>query len=126
MLVDMRDRVRVGPMTDGLYCYCAPDSEPIVTKGPLVEGKLDLWYLAVVGIGASRENEGVVGPWPVRSFMDKEDAVALHDMIKRGEVKWQDAVEVKIVDGKRGLIGTPKLLTGSNVPTIAELHRRRR
>lgn len=126
MMVDMHDRVEIGPNVDGSYCFVAPDSEPIVTRGKEIPGKLDLWYLAVVGIGSRGQFYGIVGEYPVRSFMDKADAVALHNMILADQVKWNEAIEVPITDGWRGLIHKRKLLVGSNVPSIADLHKGRR
>src|ERR1700676_1296733 len=110
MHVDMEERVEIGPLVDGSYCWVAPDSEPMVTRTGLVPGKLDLWYLAVMGIGSKGHFFGVAGWYPVRQFMEKEDAVALHDMILKGDVKWSEAIEVKIANGRREIIGTPKLL----------------
>lgn len=126
MYVDMGERVEIGPNCDTSYCFVAPDSEPIVTQGKKIPNKLDLWYLAVMGIGSRFMFSGVVGLYPIRSFLDKADAVALHDMLKRGEVKWEEAIEVPIVDGKRQLIHKRKPLVGSNVPSIADLHKGRR
>ena len=125
MMIDMEDRVEIGPNCDGSYCFVAPDSEPVVTRGPSIPGKLDLWYLAVMGIGSRGKFSGVVGLYPVRSFVESADAVALHDMLKRGDVLWREAIEVRIVDGRRALIGQPKLLVGSDVPSIADLHKGR-
>lgn len=126
MHVDLGDRVTIGPNVDGSFCWVAPDSEPIVTRGQEIPGKLDLWYLATVGIGCQGKFMGVVGLYPVRSFLDKADAVALHDMLKLGSVKWEEAIEVPIVDGKRRLVHVRRPLIGSNVPSIADLHKGRR
>lgn len=126
MLIDMGERIEIGPNYDGSHCFVAPDSEPVVTQGPAIPGKLDLWYVATAGIGCRGKFSGVVGLYPVRAFLEKADAVALHDMLKRGEVKWEEAIEVPIVNGRRQLIHKRKLLTGSNVPSIADLHKGRR
>jgi len=67
-----------------------------------------------------------VGWYPVRQFLDKADAMALHNMLLKGEVEWHEAVEVPIADGKRRLINHAIPLVGSNVPTVADLHRGRR
>ena len=126
MMIDIEDRVEIGPNYDGSFCFIAPDSEPIVTRGPALPGKLDLWYVSVIGIGSRGKFLTVVGEYPVRSFLDKADAVALHDMLMRGEVKWEEAIEVPITNGRRQLLHKRKLLVGSNVPSIADLHRGRR
>lgn len=125
MFVDMQDAIEIGPLVDGSYCFVAPDSEPLVTRGPVIPNKIDVWYVAVFGLGSRGHFHMVQGWYPVRQFHEKADAVALHDMLKRKEIGWVDAIEVVIADGKRGLIGTPKLLTGSNVPSIADLHKGR-
>lgn len=125
MIVDMGERVEIGPNVDGSYCWVAPDSEPIVCQGPKLPNKLDVWYVATAGIGSQGYFHGVAGLYPVRQFLEKADAVALHDMILRGDVKWQEAIEVPIVNGRRGLIHKHKLLTPSNVPSVADLHRGR-
>jgi len=52
--------------------------------------------------------------------------MALHNMLLKGEVEWHEAVEVPIADGKRRLINHAIPLVGSNVPTVADLHRGRR
>lgn len=126
MHVDMEDRVEIGPLIDGSYCFVAPTSEPIVTRGPLIPNKLDVWYLAVMGIGSRGRFSGIAGTYPVRQFLDKADAVALHNMLLTDQVKWQEAIEVPIEDGKRKLIHKRTLLTGSNVPSVTDLHRGRR
>lgn len=126
MHVDLGDRVEIGPNADGSFCYVAPDSLPIVTRGPVIQDKLDLWFVATAGIGSKGGFTGVVGIYPVRQFLDKADAIALHDMILCGDVKWSEAIEVRIANGRREIIGTPKLLVGSNVPSIADLHQGRR
>ena len=124
--LDLREAIEIGPLVDGSYCFVAPDSEPIVTRGPLVPNKLDVWYLAVVAVGSRGHFYGVTGTFPARQFLDKTDAVALHDMILSGAVKWQDAIEVPITSGKRGLLGRQKLLVGESIPSVADLHRGRR
>jgi len=126
MHVDMADRVEIGPMVDGSYCWVAPSSEPCVTRGPLIPDKLDVWYIAVMGVGSRGRFQGTVGWYPVRQFLDKADAMALHNMLLKGEVEWHEAVEVPIADGKRRLINHAIPLVGSNVPTVADLHQGRR
>lgn len=126
MNIDMGERIELGPLVDGSYCFVAPDSEPIVTRGPLLPNKLDVWYLAAAAIGSRGRFLGLSGIFPVRQFLDKDDAVALHDMILQGEVKWSEVVEVPIANGRRQLIHKRKLLVGSNVPSVADLHKGRR
>lgn len=126
MHVDLGDRVEIGPLVDGSYCWVAPSSEPMVTRGPLVPDKLDVWYVAVMGIGSQGHFLGVVGWYPVRQFLEKADAVGLHDMLLNGKVEWHEAIEVPIVDGQRQLIHKRIELVESNVPTVADLHKGRR
>jgi hypothetical protein len=105
--LDMRERpIEIGPNHDGSYCFIHPHSEPIVTQGP--EG--EEWYVAVLGYGTRGKARHVTGEFPVRAFATKEDAVCLMSLLSSGTVRWQDAREVPIKDGKRGLIHMIRLI----------------
>ena len=89
--------IAIGPIVDGSILLLSPKSEPMVTQGP--EG--DLWYLAVYAFGGMGPAKNVTGWHPVRSFKEKADAVAVHDMLLKGECKWTDVIHMPVRDGKR-------------------------
>ena len=103
-MIDMREPpIAIGPVVDGSVLLLSPKSEPLVTQGAPGD---DRWYLAVYAFGGQGKSRGVPGWHPVRGFKDKADAVALHDMLVKGECTWRDVVHMPIRDGKRQRIIT--------------------
>ena len=102
--IDMREPpIAIGPVVDGSILLLSPKSEPLVTQGPVGD---DLWYLAVYAFGGMGLSKNITGWHPVRGFKEKADAVAVHDMLLKGECKWTDVIHMPVRDGKRQRIIT--------------------
>ena len=95
--------IAIGPSVDGSILLLSPKSEPLVTQGAPGD---DLWYLAVYAFGGMGPSKNVTGWHAVRGFKEKADAVAVHDMLLKGECKWTDVIHMPVRDGKRQRIIT--------------------